>query len=509
MKKFIIIVLLIFWLPVHAEVGFSDVSEVDWYFDYVSNLIEANITSGYGDGTFRPNNEISVEEFITMTIKSIGETEADIEKFNWSDGFIHRAKTLNIVLDNEFGDYTKPITRGEMGRIVLRASDVVVPENYISYASAIKDLDTMDSYWQNIAVRVYSTGIITGYPNGNFGLDNHATRAEASVILSKLLDESLRTLPDIPVSDVEIRMSEINREWLLRKPVYDGDVYLSTPSSQAPYLAGTVDEAYLNDGLNMLKFLRFLSYLPYDNYLSDSANELAQHGAMLIGVSEFSHTPAKPDDMEDIFYEKAYNATSTGNLAAGVSSLSDAVKLLMDDADEFNIELIGHRRWQQLPQLKEVGMGFVETDNLYKYYTVIKVFNNLETEPFVYNNITWPSQTAFPIEFFGPEVPWSITLNPNLYDNKKTDDIVVEVRNRTTGLIWSFDKNDKALDGEYFNVDTAGYGVPFCIIFRPDPKTFNQYDLMTTYEVTVKNLYTTNGAMTQVEYETTFFNIKE
>lgn len=488
-----------------GEVEFIDVSESDWFSDYVLILVNNDVTSGYGDHTFRPNTIISVEEFVTLTLKSIGEKESDIPKINWSDGFMDKARSLAIVNEGDFVDLSRPITRGEMARIVLRASLIEPPINFMDYASKIVDLNEMAPYWQNIAIRIYSTGIITGYVDGTFGLYNNATRAEASVVLSKLILPQLRNMPEI--SDFDIRKHEINQTWQIYQPRHFGEIYSLLPSVVSPYHAGTLHETVINDGLNMLKFLRNLAYLSDDIYVSDLANDLSQHGALLLATSEFSHTPEQPSDMDTVIYDKGYDATSSGNLAAGISTLDKAIQRLMDDEDVNNIEKIGHRRWQLLPSLKEVGMGFVTANTNYKFYAVIKVFRNLETENRPYDMVNWPSKTAFPIEFFGPDIPWSTTLNPTIYNASKISEISVTVNEVGSGLVWVMDKNDTDLNGEYFNVETTGYGIPFCIIYRPDPETLTQYNLNQIYEVTINNVYLLTGSKVSLTFRTRFFNL--
>lgn len=510
MKKIIIILLLIFSSTVYgetaSEVDFVDIESDDWFYNYVNILIENGITSGYEDQTFRPGNIISVEEFITMALKAMDQTPIEVTTTHWSDGYIARAFSLNIIAGGEFTSYTRPITRGEMARIALRTGFITVPENYMDYSFGIFDLDMMTSYWQNIAIRIYASGVITGYPDGTFGLDNSATRAEASVILSKIIREDLRVIPNNELTAYQKRVAEIKSEWLMRLPIHKDQTFDVMPTT-SPYNAGILSNGVVTDALNMMKFVRFLSGLSTDVYVSDQANDLSQHGALLIGVGEFSHTPSQPAGMGTEFYEKGYEATSTGNLAAGVKMPSYAIKRLMDDSDPGNIEVIGHRRWQLLPNLKEFGVGYVELESGYNYYTVVKVFKGLESASRNYSKVFWPSETAFPIDFFDDDVPWSVTLNPAMYDMTRIDDITVTLLNEKTGEEIVFDGRDKDKAGKYFNVDTNGYGVPFCIIFRPDSHTFKGYDLNTKYTVIIDNIYTVNGDKTSIKYDTKFFKL--
>lgn len=50
---------------------FSDVQGADWYADAVAAAAQAGILSGYEDGTFRPNREITREEMAAMLIRAM------------------------------------------------------------------------------------------------------------------------------------------------------------------------------------------------------------------------------------------------------------------------------------------------------------------------------------------------------------------------------------------------------------------------------------------------------
>jgi hypothetical protein len=253
----------------------------------------------------------------------------------------------------------------------------------------------------------------------------------------------------------------------------------------------------------MLSFLRSLADLK-PVVSSEQANDISQHGAVLNAVSEFSHTPLKPADMDDLFYNKGYEATSTGNLAAGISPLSTAIIRLIDDEDIYNIERIGHRRWFLDPSLYEVGLGFVENDDNYGFYSVIKVFNDLARTNVDHERTMWPGETAFPIEFIDNTIPWSLSLNPSLYDNEKVDNIQVTLS--YDDQIHTLDSSDKDLEGEFFNVETSGYGVPYCIIFRPEPDAMI-YQSDTVYWVRIEKIYLLTGDNVTWELTTKFFNL--
>lgn len=55
----------------HGEfLNFSDVAQYDWYSEYLKAAIDLGIVRGYSDGTFRPNNQVSRIEAITMLLNA-------------------------------------------------------------------------------------------------------------------------------------------------------------------------------------------------------------------------------------------------------------------------------------------------------------------------------------------------------------------------------------------------------------------------------------------------------
>lgn len=506
MKKIVLVILFLSSMIVYGETEFIDVESTDWYYEYIQYLSEHGIVSGYEDQTFRPSQNMTIEEFVTLTMKAMNKLPLEQSTDHWSDGYIAKAISLNIIAEHEFHVYSKPITRGEMARIALRTGLIQVPEEYMNYARSIQDLDLMQEYWQNIAIRIYASGVLSGYPNGDIQLDGWATRGEASVILARLMHPPWRKIPDLEWR-YNNRVSAIKAEWLMRQPITKEHKFDVMPEGYPIYEPGVPHNHVVVDALNMLKFLRFLSGVSNDIFVSDTANDLAQHGALLIGTSEFSHKPSRPVSMDETLYQKGYEATSTSNLASGVKMPSMAIKRLMDDSDVGNIEVLGHRRWQLAPDLNEFGIGYVTLDNEDRYFTVAKMFKNLQTIQRPYTKIYWPSHTAFPVDFFGDDVPWSVSLNPNIYDRKKTEDIMVTLVNTKTNETIVFDKKANDLSGKFFNVDIEGYGVPFCIIFRPDPQSFDGYDVDTLYHITIEHIYLKDGTETTIQYQTKFFRL--
>jgi hypothetical protein len=194
-------------LTIQAEVkSFKDVPSNAWYkasLDYIMNYGE-DIISGYPDGTFKPNEILTVEQFIKCVIEAAGIKDLQpVVKGTWSTPYIDKAKEQGYLLDNEFTDLTRPITRGEMARIVIRSIEDITGE--VSYRKSselidqIKDYNSIKTELKDYVVKCYDAGIIVGYPDGTFGADKSLTRAEAISVLRNLIDTEERQVPSVAI----------------------------------------------------------------------------------------------------------------------------------------------------------------------------------------------------------------------------------------------------------------------------------------------------------------------
>ncbi|HHW00227.1 MAG TPA: S-layer homology domain-containing protein [Clostridiaceae bacterium] len=191
--------------PLH----FSDVKERDWFYKDVMELTKRGLIAGYPDKTFKPNAQIRVNEFTKILISSIDNNIKSSPNAHWAEGYIAKAEELGIIKNGEFSDYNRYITRGEMARMIVRAGATTsaknkgisldIPENYKSYSYFITDYSTLSGDSKDIALKVFVSGIITGFPDGSFGFDKNATRAEACTILMRFLDKDRRKIPELPV----------------------------------------------------------------------------------------------------------------------------------------------------------------------------------------------------------------------------------------------------------------------------------------------------------------------
>lgn len=142
--------------------SFTDVNSKLWYNNSIAYLEKYNIISGYNDGTFRPEEQITRAEFVTMCMRFYGMFEDitasnknifnDVPKSHWASGYIYNAIAMKWIEGYADGTF-KPdsnITRAEVVAIVNRVLDRAADTEYISknISTVNKFTDLKDkSYW--------------------------------------------------------------------------------------------------------------------------------------------------------------------------------------------------------------------------------------------------------------------------------------------------------------------------------------------------------------------------
>lgn len=210
--------------------AFSDVDEDYWAYDYIMEMCDRNVLSGYPNGKFYPDNKITRSEFAKiMTIASgmkIKTAEAklyeDVEVDEWYAPYIEAAHLYlsGYSINNKY--YYKP------NDVALREDIAVALVKLKGYSTVGYDesmLKTMfkDSYSisknaiQYVATAV-EEGLVSGYADDTFRGQQGITRAEAATLLwrayqygndNKIFDSD-NTIEEKPIDKTPDNNIEIN-----------------------------------------------------------------------------------------------------------------------------------------------------------------------------------------------------------------------------------------------------------------------------------------------------------
>lgn len=175
----------------NAESRLSD-SLDSWAYPQISYLTSEGIIKGYPDSTFRPDNPITIAEFIVIVNRALkfevtGRVSfSDVNRWDWYYKDIGRAEAAGYMVDSYNGklEPDKKITREEAAVLISAALELDASSS--EKASPV-DLLAISSKSRSSVVAVINAGYMTGYPDGTFRPQNFITRAEAAVIIYKCM----------------------------------------------------------------------------------------------------------------------------------------------------------------------------------------------------------------------------------------------------------------------------------------------------------------------------------
>ena len=283
--------------------------------------------------------------------------------------------------------------------------------------------------------------------------------------------------------------------------------YVNVPSVTAPYTLGSIRTEIINSGITRFNAYRRLAGLD-SVALSADYNTKAQTAAVVNAANNtMTHFPSQPANMSQDMYETGYAAAGQSNLACYLGyttksgPLAFSVDLWMDDSDAYNIAVLGHRRWFLNPAMGKTGFGCANYNSY--VHTTAYAFDNSTTVT-DYDFISWPPSGNVPnnTEFFSPAHAWSVSINPAKINTWDYSAVTVELTRESDGKKWIFDNVNNS-SGGFFNVDTNGYGVSNCIIFRPE--NISKYEGVYTVKINgLKSL--TGNKTTSMSFRVDFFD---
>lgn len=208
---------------------FSDLSskDYDWARPYINSMVEKGFISGYEDGTYRPDNDVTRLEALSLFARAMGSNDkanAEVleiahEKYDdiikpyalsWGNDEIaylmYKGALKKADLDTYLKDQEKnnPMKRYEAAIIITKAlggeekalselgvmleySDArEVPSNAIQYVGYATD-----------------TGIMSGMGDGSFSPKTSVKRSQMAVMLSRTADKANYTFRKMKISEVD------------------------------------------------------------------------------------------------------------------------------------------------------------------------------------------------------------------------------------------------------------------------------------------------------------------
>ena len=178
---------------------FSDLDEVTWAKNSIIFLYEKGVISEAQDGRFRPNDSVTRAEFVKMlatalriTDKSASVEFGDVSQNDWYYQYISAAVNYGLVVGDDKGNFlpNADITRQDVCVIISRAMDKLgYGEIAIDYELFYDDAQISD-YAKAAVYRMRIHEIVNGFGDGSFAPLANANRASTAKMVEKFMKEA-------------------------------------------------------------------------------------------------------------------------------------------------------------------------------------------------------------------------------------------------------------------------------------------------------------------------------
>lgn len=190
------------YVVVENKVSFNDTSSYTWAQREIDVVAAKGVIEGRGGGVFDPAATLTRAEYATMLVRAFGLEDAnatdsftDVNDGDWFQPYVAAAVKEGLILgrgNNIFDPHAK-VTRAEMATMAARAMKSVRGVRDVNDVNAQLEqfIDTANialSMQADIALSI-SRGIIVGVGDHAFDPNGHSTRAQAAVVIYRLLNQ--------------------------------------------------------------------------------------------------------------------------------------------------------------------------------------------------------------------------------------------------------------------------------------------------------------------------------
>lgn len=186
-------------ISIVKEEIFKDLENFGWAKEHIMALYNKGAVDGTDKNEFSPSSLVTREQFVKMisALTAFDENSpsaefSDVQKGEWYEKFINGAKNAGLISgrdDKTFG-IGENITRQDAAIICFNAVKKERPdlaENIKIEKLSFGDASDISSYAVYAVSALNKLGILNGDANGNFNAHANATRAEAAVMINKVM----------------------------------------------------------------------------------------------------------------------------------------------------------------------------------------------------------------------------------------------------------------------------------------------------------------------------------
>ena len=269
---------------VHSESGIYTIAEGKHTVEASKRSLtlkkDVSFVAGYDDGTFRPQNNVTRAEAVTMLarlladddyIKRYSASYNDVAADAWYSSYIGFFQEMQLLsaIDRENGRAFAPdekITRGEFTQLMfsIYSGENVAGSDKIKMRT-LSDVKS-DTQYATAIYGAVNAGLVAGYDDGTFRSKGNITRAEVVTMVNRLLNRvptgntDGKTFADVEShwarAQVLAACGKENAEWTEKAA---GTAFVLNGSSAEEYIKGLYEQSASLNGEEICKAVDTIS----------------------------------------------------------------------------------------------------------------------------------------------------------------------------------------------------------------------------------------------------------
>lgn len=189
---------------IYNKMEFND-AKTHWARKSIENMGSRLVVSGDGNGTYRPNSDMTRAEFAAIVGKALGlrtkeekSSFSDVDVTAWYHGYTMTAAAYGIVTGYNSSTFAPndKITREQAMTMIARAMKITGlktnndERDLDELLRGYKDAGTISGYAKSAIGECLKTGVVSGKADQILAPKDFITRAEVAVIVERLLQNS-------------------------------------------------------------------------------------------------------------------------------------------------------------------------------------------------------------------------------------------------------------------------------------------------------------------------------
>ena len=287
---------------------FLDVPESYWAFSYIEEMVDRGVLSGYPNGRFYPDNNVSRAEFAKIMVTAAGillsynseQYYQDVPVSHWSYSYVSSAMYYLTGYNTPYGNYYYPDQAAlrediAVALVKLKGYDLLGADESI-LTTMFTDASSISSDAKKYVAVAVERGLISGYEDNTFKGQSSITRAEAATLLWRAYqygndnkfvptdDSAIEVINPTQIPEYEVTEEPTAVPVKTKEPIEDPTAPptpepteeptpTSTPEPEKEWEVRTVDGVYIDENMSF-------EYMTYDlnknwlYYYDSEANEI-------------------------------------------------------------------------------------------------------------------------------------------------------------------------------------------------------------------------------------------